>query len=146
GTLWFGTTEGAVRYKSVPEIGHPLPPKVYLTGIRATGSGTPNILTTDNGPSSSLPSLAYDQNSVTFEFLGLSFFDEGSVRYSTKRETFDQDWPPPSPERSSRFTNLPPGRYRFLVKACSLDRKWSEPQRFDIVISPPYWQTWWFRL
>ncbi|HMV99302.1 MAG TPA: two-component regulator propeller domain-containing protein, partial [Acidobacteriota bacterium] len=145
GSVWFGTTEGVVRYRVAQEIAHPMPPKVHLTGIRVTGAGAPNLVAPGNNQSAPLPTLDYDQNSLTFEFLGLTFLDETAVRYTYRLEPFDREWSAPSPERTARFTNLPPGRYRFAIKACSVRETWSEPQYFEITIRPPFWQTWWFR-
>jgi sigma-B regulation protein RsbU (phosphoserine phosphatase) len=43
--------------------------------------------------------------------------------------------------------NLPPGRYAFKVKGSNNDGIWNpEPAVLRIVITPPFWQTWWFRL
>src|SRR5262249_44525786 len=61
GTLWFGTTEGAVHYRAVPETTLQLPPRVYISGIRARERVLDLV---------SPMSLSYDQNNITFEFLG----------------------------------------------------------------------------
>jgi light-regulated signal transduction histidine kinase (bacteriophytochrome) len=44
------------------------------------------------------------------------------------------------------YTNLSPGTYIFHVKASNNDRIWNEKgTSIKIIISPPYWKTWWFR-
>src|SRR5262249_3906889 len=58
----------------------------------------------------------------------------------------DKDWSRPGDSRSVRFTNLPPGHYKFLLRACAVNGLWSAPIEVGIEIRPPYWQTWWFRL
>jgi signal transduction histidine kinase/ligand-binding sensor domain-containing protein len=136
GSVWFGTTEGAVRCQPDRDTALALAPRIYLSGVRLKDQ----FLT---GPELT---LAYDQNSVTFEFLGLSFTDEDSVRYSYLLQGFDKEWSPPADSRSVRFTNLPPGKFNFIFKARSASGLWSEPKMMAIRIRPPYWQTWWFRI
>ncbi|MBK7996091.1 MAG: GAF domain-containing protein [Blastocatellia bacterium] len=91
-------------------------------------------------------SLPYNQNTISFDFVALSFTDEDLVRYSYLLENFEGEWSQPSTERTTRFTNLPAGQYKFLVKARSSSGLWSEPQTLLVEILPPYWQTTWFRL
>ncbi|MBX7218722.1 MAG: GAF domain-containing protein [Blastocatellia bacterium] len=145
GSLWFGTNEGAVRFRPTVEIARPLPPRMYLQEIRVTGSSTLNVRANAAGVATPLQ-LAFDQNSVTFGFLALSFVEEESIRYSYRLQGFDRDWSAPTPERSARFTNLPPGEYTFLVKAASAHGLWSAPQAVALTIRPPFWNLWWFRL
>lgn len=45
------------------------------------------------------------------------------------------------------FTGLPPGSYLFRVKAANGDGVWNEEgAALRVVIDPPFWGTWWFRL
>ncbi|MBI4850359.1 MAG: GAF domain-containing protein [Acidobacteria bacterium] len=136
-SIWFGTTEGASRYLKVKESVFSLPPKVYINGVRLED----NLI----HPTSKI-SLAYNQNTVSFEYVGLSFTDENQVRYKYFLEGFEKDWSNLTQDRVIRFTNLPAGDYRFLVKARSSSGLWSEPQILLLEIRLPYWQTWWFRL
>ncbi len=46
--------------------------------------------------------------------------------------------------RRATYTSLPPGSYRFEVKAANSDGVWTEePVRLSVVILPPWWRTWW---
>jgi signal transduction histidine kinase/ligand-binding sensor domain-containing protein len=137
GSIWFGTTEGVSRYLKVKESVLSLPPKIYINGVRLEDT----LISTTN-----IISLAYNQNTVSFDYVGLSFTDEDQVRYKYFLEGFEKDWSKLTQERSTRFTNLPVGEYRFLVKARSSAGLWSEPQILLLEIRSPYWQTWWFRL
>jgi signal transduction histidine kinase len=47
--------------------------------------------------------------------------------------------------RTVRYTSLPPGDYRFRIRAYNADGISSENEaRFAFVINPPVWQQWWF--
>ncbi|MGV8039942.1 MAG: ATP-binding protein [Thermoanaerobaculaceae bacterium] len=49
--------------------------------------------------------------------------------------------------RFATYSNLPPGSYTFEVKAANPDGVWSgTPARVGIIVKPPFWGTWWFRL
>lgn len=135
-SLWFGTTEGAVHYYPGPELLIARAPQIDFTRIKI-GDETFD-------PASKL-SLAYDKNSLTIEFVGLSFVEEESIRFSYLMESFDTKWSLPDSTRFARFTNLPPGNYQFKLKAISKFGLWSEPIVLSIAIAKPFWQTWPFR-
>jgi sigma-B regulation protein RsbU (phosphoserine phosphatase) len=63
-------------------------------------------------------------------------------------EGFDREWI--STDASRRFagyTNLDPGDYIFRVQGSNNDGLWNEVGTFiKIIITPPYWLTWWFRV
>ncbi len=136
-SFWFSTTEGVIRYQAKEELFTPKAPFIHVTDILA---GEEVI-----SPKSSF-SFPYNQNTIRFDFVALSFVDEEAVKYSYLLENLDNKWSEPSKQRFARFTNLAPGQYTFLVKACSAFGLWSQPKIIRLEILPPYWQTWWFRL
>jgi len=138
GHIWFGTIEGAVEF--VPsEVKHNrVPPKTYITGIDI--SHEPKSL----NASMRLP---YNENYLTFYFIGLSFTVPEKVFYKYKLEGFDRSWSPPTRLKSATYSNLPPGNYRFLVKACNNDGLWNQhPASYTFTIQTPFWQRSWFIL
>jgi len=44
----------------------------------------------------------------------------------------------------AQYTNLPPGRYTFVVQSLDEDLTFSPEARLAIVIPPPFWRTGWF--
>ena len=49
--------------------------------------------------------------------------------------------------RFAVYTSLPAGTYTFQVKASNNDGIWNEKSRsLTLIITPPFWQTWWFRI
>ena len=45
----------------------------------------------------------------------------------------------------ARYSNLPPGHYRFHVIAANEDGKWNETgAALAVTVLPPFWRTWWF--
>lgn len=87
-------------------------------------------------------SLAYDQNNFSIEFVGINYQKEGEIKYQVRLENYDDDWRENNTEKKALYFNVPPGRYIFHVRAYSGDGDFSE-KSMAIVISPPWWKTWW---
>lgn len=88
--------------------------------------------------------LAYNQNHLTFEFLGLSYKNAGNIIYKYKLFGSKSDWVI-SKSVKAEYPFLPVGKYKFIVYASNEDGKWSLiPATFDFEILPPLWKTWWF--
>jgi signal transduction histidine kinase len=62
-------------------------------------------------------------------------------------EGVDQDWIEAGTRRFANYTNVPPGSYTFRVRASNSDGVWGgEGTSVRVAISPPFWETWWFRI
>jgi DNA-binding NtrC family response regulator/ligand-binding sensor domain-containing protein len=83
----------------------------------------------------------------SFEFAALDYTAPDKNRYAYKMEGLDADWIYTSAsKRFASYTTLRPGNYVFRVKGANNDGYWNETgERLNISISPPFWQTWWFR-
>ncbi len=93
--------------------------------------------------------LPHDQSVFTIEFAGLSYQNSSRNLYRYRLDGFDPPpvWSPPKPIRHATYTNLAPGTYTFKVHATNHDNTMSRnPAQLRIIILPPWWQTWWFRL
>ena len=101
----------------------------------------------DSVNSNNLPvnlTLPYDKNYLTFNFIGVSLTTPGKVTYRYKLEGLDKDWRLSNKTEAS-YSNLPPGKYRFVCYANNGEELWNkEPVTFEFEITPPFWRTWWF--
>ena len=90
----------------------------------------------------------YENNTLTFKFHGIDYSDPKAVELKCKMENYDDDWIYfDINDGSMRYANLPPGHYTFKMQATNSDKVWStDIKEIDVVITPPFWQTWWFRL
>lgn len=61
--------------------------------------------------------FSYDRNYITFSFAALTYIGDGSVEYYTRLEGFEENWVNEKGRNFREYINLPPGRYRFMVKA-----------------------------
>ena len=91
--------------------------------------------------------LPYKENFFSFEFSSLDFTEPAKNRYAYQLEGIDREWIDAGPRRFVSYTDIRPGNYLFKIKGTNHDGIWSnEIREINIVILPPYWQTWWFRL
>jgi signal transduction histidine kinase len=91
--------------------------------------------------------LEYDQNHVGLSFAALDFTSPRHNRYAYRLLEVDRDWNDAGTTRSATYAYLSPGEYVFEVKASNNDGVWNpEPARLTIVIHPPFWATWYFRI
>ncbi|MDD5571362.1 MAG: two-component regulator propeller domain-containing protein [Bacteroidales bacterium] len=92
--------------------------------------------------------LNYYDNFFTIEFSALDFSNPDNNNYKYKLENFDNNWINCSANhRYAEYTKVAPGKYTFRVKGSNNDGIWNEEGiSFTIIITPPWWQTWIFRI
>lgn len=91
--------------------------------------------------------LHYLQSVISFEFASLNYTVPDKKQYAYMLEGFDEGWNEIGTNRSATYTNLDPGEYVFKVKGWNNEGGWSSRTvSLRLVIKPPFWMTWWFRL
>ncbi len=138
GNIWFGTLKGVVKFAPRKNKKNEIEPQTYVENVKIFFNDT--ILTDGQ-------KLSYDQNYLTFDVLGISLTNSSEVKYAYKLDGFDQDWSPPTKDRSITYSNLAPGSYTFMVKASNNSGiENQQASSLSFTISPPWWKTWWFYL
>jgi ligand-binding sensor domain-containing protein/signal transduction histidine kinase len=144
GTLWFGTREGLSRLEPEPENAAS-PPPIFITGWRVRGAPRPLPALGESDLRGI--QLAPDQNQVELAFASLHFGTGETLRYQYRMEGRDADWTAATEQRTVTYANLPPGGYRWQVRALTADGVPSErPATMAFTILPPLWQRWWLQL
>ncbi|MGC4038228.1 MAG: two-component regulator propeller domain-containing protein [Chitinophagaceae bacterium] len=88
--------------------------------------------------------LHYNENRITFSYVGLQYQSPELLQYAYKLDGYDDDWESAGTQRQVTYTNLSPGTYTFHIKAKNSDGVWSvKEDSIIITIAPPWWQTWW---
>ena len=84
------------------------------------------------------------ENFLSFEFAALNFVSPEKNQYAYRLEGIDKDWVYSDTRRYASYPNLEPGEYVFRVKGSNNDGVWNEEgTSIAIIISPPFWKTWW---
>ncbi|MCI0601897.1 protein kinase [bacterium] len=133
GKLWFPTLEGLVVVDPEHMTKNELPPPVLVEKIVVDGvpTGTSDI--------------AAGKEKFEFHYTALSFLIPDRVKFQYKLEGFDADWIDADTRRVAYYTNLPPGSFKFSVKACNNDGIWNEAgASFAFYLRPHFYQTYWF--
>lgn len=134
--IWFGTVNGAFKYNPKEDALNLSVPVTKILEFKV------NL---KDYPLSDKVELSYKENSLTFDFVGISLANPEGVRYKIRLEGFDDDWRTVY-NTSENYSNLPHHKYVFHLIACNSSGICSEPLSVRIHISPPYWKTWWFYL
>jgi ligand-binding sensor domain-containing protein/signal transduction histidine kinase len=159
GLLWFPTVRGlaVVDPEHVPF--NPLPPPVVIEEVIAEGKAGSNVFALvgspppanvhAGGPPEEPASLkiAPGNQRLEFRYTGLSFVAPKKVQFKYRLEGLENEWVEARTGRTANYGYLPPGNYRFSVRACNNDGVWSEPgASVNLTILPHFWQTWAFRV
>lgn len=151
GQLWFATVKGAVAVRPEEVTVNRLPPPVLIEELRVDGK-VRDFKFEASGHASRLRAKAAvleiepGQHYVQFRFTGLSFTAPDKVRFQWKLEGMEPDWQEGGTHRDVGFGPLPPGEFRFAVRACNNDGVWNEEG--DVLafrVLPHFWETWWFK-
>jgi ligand-binding sensor domain-containing protein/signal transduction histidine kinase/CheY-like chemotaxis protein/AraC-like DNA-binding protein len=91
--------------------------------------------------------VSYKQSVLTFEFASLNFTEKQKKKYAYKLEGVDNDWKDLENRNNITFLNLGPGSYTLKVRGLNNNGTWSiNEASIKLIITPPFWKTWWFRL
>lgn len=148
GTIWFGTINGLIKFNPNNLSRNPFAPIIQITGIKLFYeqlSKTKFRHFLGEWNTVKKMDLPYGQNHITFDFFAVNLSNPEGVKYKWKLEGFDENWSPVSADRSILYSNLNPGKYRFLVKASNEDGVWTKNSASVVfTIAAPFWYTWWF--
>ena len=89
--------------------------------------------------------LSADERTVSFDFTGVHLGRGASVDYAYRLVPYDTTWTT-TMQAFTRYTDLPPGRYRFEVRARLADGVVGPPAQMAFTIPKAFHETSWFRL
>jgi signal transduction histidine kinase/ligand-binding sensor domain-containing protein/DNA-binding response OmpR family regulator len=151
GKLYFGGIQGFNVIDPTNIIENHNVPHVVLTDFqlfnKSVTVGAKNSPLTQSIIDTKEITLTHDQTVLTFGFAALDYTLPGKNQYAYRLEGFDKNWIYAGTQHTATYTNLDAGTYFFRVKASNSDGIWNEKGTIvKIIILPPYWATWWFRL
>lgn len=84
--------------------------------------------------------------SFTIEFSALNYGTETQGVYSYRMKGFEKEWIQlPPGQHSVRYSTLPAGNYKFMVKySPSVGSGIEKTASIDIHVTPYFWKSWWF--
>lgn len=155
GYMFFGGVNGFNMFHPDSIEKNSIPPEVVITGFKIMNKKVP-VGGRFNGRTILKKAISQTDTIVltskdyifSFEFAALHYVNPEKNRYQYKLENFESEWTTTKADRRFvTYTNLDPDEYVFKVRASNCDGIWSEKTaEVRIIIRPPYWKTWWFRL
>lgn len=154
GEMFFGGINGVSAFHPEEIVEDPYVPPVVITAFSifnvsvpvGEGPGGRRILEKSISETE-LIRLSHRDDVISFEFAALHYAAAEKNEYAYMMEGVDRDWNYVGSRRFATYTKLPPRDYTFRVKASNLDGVWNEEGvSLKIIVTPPFWQRWWFRL
>jgi len=151
GRMYFGGVNGMTVFHPEEFRNNPYIPPVMITDFQIFNKSVPidkngSVLNKSVMDTEEI-TLSHRDYVFSLEFTALNFIRPDKNEYKYIMENFEKDWNYVKNRRFASYTNLPPGKYIFRVKASNNDGVWNETgTSLKIRILPPFWQTWWFRL
>ncbi len=91
-----------------------------------------------------LMSIPPGRGELAFHFTALSLTNAAANRFQYRLVGIDAGWVDAGARRDAYYGGLKPGAYRFEVRACNNDGRWSdEPAACTLYLEPHFYQTWW---
>ncbi len=86
--------------------------------------------------------LAFADRTVNIEFAALDFRAPMRNGVAYKLEGFDENWVTGHGLGQASYTNLAPGKYRFLARGSNRDDLWNPAQlELELIVLPPWWRS-----
>jgi ligand-binding sensor domain-containing protein/two-component sensor histidine kinase len=142
GTFIFGGVAGASEFHPSSFVDSDFMPPIVLTGFNVFDEPVQFDLAL-----SSLEeiTLSYRDNYFSFDFASLDYSSPERNRYAYRLEGLDRNWTQAGTRHFAGYTHVDPGEYVFRVKGTNGDGIWNEVgTSIRIIITPPFWKTWWF--
>lgn len=149
GSIWFGTTNGALHYRPQSQALSPQPMTVVLQSVKLFGENITDTSYYDNTDTwYNVPQglrLPYKKNNLTFTFQAITLSGLEQVRYRYKIDGLDAQWSDWSSVNTVTYSALPPGKYKLHV-ACVAGGSEVKELLYPFEIITPFQQTGLFKL
>lgn len=144
GKLVYGTTNGILSFcpdslKIINEKVNLVFTSFKLFNEEIYPDKYPNILKSNIDYQNEIK-LRYNQNFFTISFVALNYKIQNKIKYKYYLENYDKEWNNTEHNFAS-YTNVPPGKYKFFVKAFYPGNTESNTKKLIITILPPPWKT-----
>jgi signal transduction histidine kinase/ligand-binding sensor domain-containing protein/CheY-like chemotaxis protein len=157
GTMFFGSPKGMVSldpcqihnksHKSIPVL---TDLKIFNEIVSVGDTVMGQVILHKNITETKTITLAWYHRIFTIEFSALHYSSTDKIKFEYKLENFDKDWVKSDfKHRFATYTNIPAGEYIFRLRSTNSDNVWCDAKdevELHIIITPPFWDTMWFRL
>lgn len=153
GIFFLGSLKGITYFNPYEFVDNPFSPNAVITGAKVLNQpvtdikdGISKYFQASNGRLLGM-SFPSSRKLFSIHFSVINYLSGRRNLFAYKLEGFDEDWVYSAQAislRGATYSNLPPGKYVFKVKACNNNGRWNNtPTEFFVHITPMWYQTWW---
>ena len=142
-TLWIGSLEGLLKHT---EENQNYIPQVFITEVKVNNQffdwqkNKSDIEKWNKTPQ--FAELNYHQNHLNITFAAAT--PNVYISYQYYLEGYEKKWSSLVNTNEVIYSNIPPGKYTFKVRASTANGAKGKITSFEIYIVPPLWMRWWF--
>ncbi len=141
GEMFFGGIRGFNAFYPRRVTANPHVPPVVITAF----SKLNQVVRRDLAPNEHIQ-LSYRDDFISFEFAALDYSAPDKNEYAYILEGQNPEWVYAGTRRRVDYTNLRGGDYVFRVRGSNGDGVWNaDGTAVYVTVTPPPWETWWFR-
>ncbi len=130
GAVWFGTTMGLTRVD---------PGKVTLSTEAPVPHLEQVLLDREAVPSVEELGFTSGRHDLSVAFTAFDYAAPNAITFAHRLDGLDNAWIDDRTRRDASYTDLRPGRYRFRLKACSVDGACAELASPLVIVVTPRW-------
>ena len=151
GQIFLGTSQGFSYFYPDSIYLNTTPPEVVFVEMKLlqfqSGKNSEEKSLVQHINSIEKVELPYNKSDFVIGFAALNYLNPQKNRYKYMLSGYDPDWIVAGDHRTATYKNLKPGKYTFMVLGSNNDGIWSSSQKtLQIIVNPPFWQTWFFRV
>ncbi len=151
GSIWFGTTNGAMHYRPGIVKTTARPVSIVLQSVKLFGEPiTDSSFYEGVSPYYGVPQqleLPYRYNNLTFTFQAIALSDEAGISYRYRMNGLESKWSEWAATNTVTYSSLPPGNYTLEVQCAAHDNRAAVTTlHYPFIIATPFHKTGLFRL
>lgn len=146
GRMYFGGINGITTFIPEELEDNPYTPQPVISALyvfnRQVHPGDRTGILKESISCSRQISIPHEFNSFNLEFSVPNYISGQNNTFSYTLKGYDKEWYTLQDKRNAPYSNLPPGKYTFQLKAANSDGKWcGTPRELVITIEPAWYQT-----
>jgi ligand-binding sensor domain-containing protein/signal transduction histidine kinase len=149
GSIWFGTTNGALHYSPRSTAVRPEPVSLIMQSVKLFGEQIADTSYYNSiDPWYKVPQglkLPYKKNNLTFNFQAITLSGSEQIKYRYRIEGLDAPWSEWSAINAITYPALPPGKYKLIIEATAAGSE-TKTLTYPFEIITPFHKTTWFTL
>ncbi len=148
GDIWIGCKEGVLIFTPDKLESQRKKYETFIVGCQISNIDIQNFtekpIITKAIPYVDAIVLKHNQSMFTFEFAALNFSNQNRVSYKYILEGYEKEWHYNGKNRIASYTNVPPGKYTFIVQTIDeANPDLISSRAMTVTILPPWWASPW---